>query len=232
MAKRILTNLDLNTNQITNAVAHVLAVEPNNPKEGQVYYDSTLKKLRYYNGVKWVSVDPLESVAFELVGDDIVAEINAQTTTTKISQEKIAGLSELVSEATNTANTNAQNKANDALASAKSYVDEEVARLVGGASTAYDTFKEIEDFLKAHDSELAKYKDIVKKYTTTIGDGVATEHTITHGLNAQDCIVQVQTTNAPYEAVVVDIEKTDANSVLIRTASPVATDELTVVVIG
>lgn len=57
MAKKILTNLDLTGNQLLNVVAHVLATAPENPKEGQVYYDSSLKKFRYYDGNKWVSTD-------------------------------------------------------------------------------------------------------------------------------------------------------------------------------
>ena len=48
-----LTNLNLNQNEIQNAVIQPLAVAPSNPKEGQIYYNSTDKFIYRYNGTAW-----------------------------------------------------------------------------------------------------------------------------------------------------------------------------------
>ena len=43
-----LTNLNLNKNEIQNVVIQPLAVAPSNPKEGQIYYNSTDKFIYRY----------------------------------------------------------------------------------------------------------------------------------------------------------------------------------------
>ena len=48
-----LTNLNLNQNEIQNAVIQPLAVAPSNPKEGQIYYNSADKFIYRYNGTAW-----------------------------------------------------------------------------------------------------------------------------------------------------------------------------------
>ena len=48
-----LTNLNLNKNEIQNAVIQPLSVAPSNPKEGQIYYNSTDKFIYRYNGTAW-----------------------------------------------------------------------------------------------------------------------------------------------------------------------------------
>ena len=48
-----LTNLNLNKNEIQNVVIQPLAVAPSNPKEGQIYYNSTDKFIYRYNGSIW-----------------------------------------------------------------------------------------------------------------------------------------------------------------------------------
>ena len=54
MAKKILVDLNLNQNELQNAVAQNLASAPANPVEGQEYYNSADKKKYIYNGSAWV----------------------------------------------------------------------------------------------------------------------------------------------------------------------------------
>ena len=51
-----LTNLNLNKNELQNAVLHPLAVSPNSPVYGQIYFNSTDNIVYIYNGANWVPV--------------------------------------------------------------------------------------------------------------------------------------------------------------------------------
>jgi len=58
----ILVNLDLNKNEIQNAVLQPLAVAPSNPKVGQIYFNSADKVLYVYDGATWVGGGAVLSV--------------------------------------------------------------------------------------------------------------------------------------------------------------------------
>ena len=58
MALQYLTDINLNKNELQNAVIQNLATAPGTPVEGQIYYDSTAgdKQLYFYNGSTWIPV--------------------------------------------------------------------------------------------------------------------------------------------------------------------------------
>lgn len=51
-----LTNVNLNGNELQNAVIQPLATAPANPKYGQIYTDSVSGKIKQYNGSEWVTI--------------------------------------------------------------------------------------------------------------------------------------------------------------------------------
>lgn len=54
MAIKYLNNIDLNKNELQNAVIQVLGAAPSNPQQGQIYFDSTDDKLYFYDGAAWI----------------------------------------------------------------------------------------------------------------------------------------------------------------------------------
>jgi len=65
---KFLTNIDLVNNQILNVVIQVLPSAPSSPPAGRFYFDSSISKLRYYNGVAWIDLSSSSSDAALLEG--------------------------------------------------------------------------------------------------------------------------------------------------------------------
>lgn len=60
---QFLVPIDMNKNEIRNALIHVLSSDPSSPTEGQIYYNSTSKTLRWYTGAAWRVVGTLDQVS-------------------------------------------------------------------------------------------------------------------------------------------------------------------------
>lgn len=56
MAKKVLTPLDLDKNELQNARIHNLASAPSSPADGQVYFDTVTKTIYFWDSVGWVDV--------------------------------------------------------------------------------------------------------------------------------------------------------------------------------
>ncbi len=253
-----LTNINLNKNELQNAVVQNLAKEPHEPKSGQFYFDSAANNLKIYNGTSWVvldketaesivdlinsgkskidksKVDGLEEAINQasMTGQAIATALNEDTGGVTVNQNKITGLTDKLAEiATNKAS--ATRESQDALQEAKVYADQKVAGLVDSASEDYSTFKELETFIKQNAKGLAAISNVAKKFSKTFGDARAKEFTITHNLKTRDVNVTIRETNFPYAIVYADIKVTDENSILIATGAEVLTqNQYTVTITG
>lgn len=56
MARKFLTDLNLNKNELQNAKVQNLSSNPSTPEEGQIYFNSTDKKLYIWDGSSWVDL--------------------------------------------------------------------------------------------------------------------------------------------------------------------------------
>lgn len=83
----LLVNLNLNKNQLQNAVIHPLATPPSNPVEGQIYYNSSDKFIYRYNGTDW---GPIGVVYNQ--GSTTGAVITGLDATGKVTTTNVTGL--------------------------------------------------------------------------------------------------------------------------------------------
>src|SRR6056300_626447 len=101
MALKYLTSLDLNYNELQNAVLHPLLTAPANPVEGQIYYNSGTNKVFVYDGAAWVDISGditnivagegltgggnSGSITLDINPDNSTLEVNADTLRVKAS---------------------------------------------------------------------------------------------------------------------------------------------------
>ena len=83
----VLTSLNLNKNQLQNAVIQPLATPPSNPVEGQIYYNSSDKFIYRYNGTDWGPIGVVYSQ-----GSTTGAVITGLDATGKVTTTNVTGL--------------------------------------------------------------------------------------------------------------------------------------------
>lgn len=84
MSKQFLTDIDLEKNQLQNAVLHPLSSAPSSPKEGQIYYNSVDKNFYRYDGTAWKTYQSVITAQGVLQGDGSgnISSVGTANTTT------------------------------------------------------------------------------------------------------------------------------------------------------
>lgn len=92
-----LSNINLNKNELQNAVMHPLASAPSSPKAGQIYFNSIEKEMYQYDGTQWKkfgsdSIDwsKITNIPEDLVFDDNYVHTDNNFTTTE--KNKLSGI--------------------------------------------------------------------------------------------------------------------------------------------
>lgn len=81
-------------------------------------------------------------------------------------------------------------------------------------------------------AKLAGWSGRVRRFQQTIGDGTATQFTVTHNFNTRDVQVQVFRTSGNFDMVLVDVDLTSTNAVRITFNSAPAAGAFRVVVVA
>lgn len=84
MARKFLTHLDIQGNQILNAAFEKLATDPTSGNfEGRLYYNTTSDTLKFYDGSAWQAVG--EQITINGTEDEVTVSFNSGTNTYTIS---------------------------------------------------------------------------------------------------------------------------------------------------
>lgn len=184
------------------------------------------------DGTSKININKIDGLEEKLTPDKIVDSVIASDKT--IPTNKITGLD--IALADKITDAQAQAKADTALQQAKTFATSEITRIIGGASEEFDTLKEIEEKLKSSDNARDLINNVAKskagKVAKDIGDGTATEFTISHNLNTQDVVVMVRENKAPFAQVITDVEVTDVNNIKVKFAKAPAQNEYRVIIVG
>jgi hypothetical protein len=80
--------------------------------------------------------------------------------------------------------------------------------------------------------KLANWAGRIRKYTSTIGDGSATQYDVTHNFGTRDVIVQVYKTSGNYDQVYCDVKAITTNAVRLNFSSAPASNSLRVIILA
>ena len=98
MSKKFLTNLDLTKNQILNVAIHNLSGPPASPVTGQVYFDTTDKRIYFWDSTAWVDMsgdiqDVLGGAGLTAStsanGDVVTLDVNVDSVTIEINADTL-----------------------------------------------------------------------------------------------------------------------------------------------
>ena len=71
-----------------------------------------------------------------------------------------------------------------------------------------------------------------RKYSLAFGNGTLSTYVLTHNLNTRDLVVTLRETASPYAVVMCDVEFDTVNTVTVKFATPPATNQYTITVVG
>lgn len=129
----------------------------------------------------------------------------------------------------------AQTKANTAESNAKAYADTKVAALLDSAPGTLDTLNELAAALGDDPNFATTMTNLIntraRKYSSTIGNGTATQFTLTHNFGTKELSIDIEEI-ATGETVITDVSKIDINSIKVLFASAPTTNQFRVTIVG
>ena len=78
MARKFLVSIDLNKNELQNAVIQNLGTAPSTPSAGQIYYNTGDNEIYYYDGSSWVSVLNESEIIYDVFANRPAAGVSGR----------------------------------------------------------------------------------------------------------------------------------------------------------
>ena len=217
---KVATHLDVLLNSIFNLVLEKLAEDPTVITQGRIYYNTTSNVIRYATGTEWKSVG-------ELTGSDILTLLlNVDGEGSSLDADTVDGL-EAAAFALAGHNHTAAGITDFATA-----VDARIMALLtsDAIDATVDTIAEFTALIKDNEADIANILSI-KRYQEDLGDGTATDITVTHNLNSTDAVVQIIEVSTG-ETVIADVTRNGANSVVVGFAVAPAAGEYRAIILA
>lgn len=99
-------------------------------------------------------------------------------------------------------------------------------------ATQAETDLGVDDLRIVTPYKLANWSGRIRKFAALVGDGSATQFTVTHNFNTRDVQVNVYRNSGAYDQVLTDVEMTTPNSVTVRFATAPSSNQFRVMVMG
>jgi hypothetical protein len=99
-------------------------------------------------------------------------------------------------------------------------------------ATQAETDAGTDDLRKVTPLKLANWVGRTRRHSQAIGDGTATQYTVTHNFNTRDIDVTVRRNSGNYDAVIVDVEAVTVNTVRISFGAAPASGAFQVIVMA
>jgi len=207
-------------NEIANAVIENGTTFPENPKTGQIFYNSTHKRLNVYNGSEWEVFNPTLAYKFQVITEGILAIQRY------IHPDKMPSVESI--KIVDTSQFDPIGMAAQAYLDARSYTDSQISKLMGGTpSAALDTLFELAAAIEDNKDLISSLQAIAasgvhksKVYCPELppSSGVCT-WVCDHGLTMENSDIICKVYTASGEEVVCDVTINSTANVIIRFAS-------------
>ena len=210
----ILTNLNLNKNELQNVRLQNLATNPSAPLEGQVYFNTVDNKFYGWNGTTWVDLGAAGGAG---TGDynDLINKPTIPSKTSDLTNDS------------NYVTTTITDGLSTEIQGIKNALDDDAD------GSILDTIANLKAQWESADGSLTTLiNQKSSKFTQVIGDGSATQISVTHNLNTLDVIVGVRSNQAPYDVVYADITISNSNTISVAFAQAPTSNQYKIIVIG
>ena len=239
----VTSHLDLNLNQIINALLHPLAADPVSPVNGQVWTNTGEGRLKLHVGDSTKSIALLDDVTAGSItsalwdAQSVVASVNDDSPAAvaigdgafvgrpvggNIGQVTASQAREILSLPTGTV-------AN------QTYVDDSIDALKGVIPAEFDTFIELLTEIQTNGTAIGTINTALaartQKYSEDIGDGAATTITVSHNLGTLDVVFSMRPVSGG-AAVIAEWEPVSNSAIEVRFNTAPTTGQFRVVVVG
>lgn len=245
-----LAHLNLNQNELQNAVIQNIAVAPENPLAGQLWFDTVSNHLKAYDGTRWISTTEIPEVvqqkdyspeitqalvdakayADELVKNNKAPEINFAQEIANVLRAQDPTVNGLVKQLSQLTEDEKRQITDPVKQELLQLITQKIDEVIGGSSEDLNTLKELADAIEKFGDISEAIKNLPKKEIYTLGNESSGIHSVSHTRNTEDVVVSVY--NTTKQQVITDVQVVDANTVNIIVRQGVNLTGYKVVIVG